>query len=424
VPVVDPKIAASVIFVLCYAAIVRFKSWKSHVLWAGIGAGIILGLISTRNIFEDVNWNVMGIFAGTLVLADFFIVSRVPEAIASFLVRRSSNVGSAFLSVCLFASFLSVFIENVAVVLIVAPIAIELARKIDVSPVPVMIGIAIASNLQGTATLIGDPPSMILANFQKMNFNDFFVYHGKPGIFFAVEAGAVGSLGILFLIFKKYRKRLDFAGRAEVESFIPAAFLVIMVAGLAAASLVDPDFRWFGGAVCMVLAVVILLTPCADRNEKRSVMRRFDWGTTAFLAGVFVMVGMLERAGVIERVAAFLGAHLGGNPAVAFAVIVWGSVIFSAFIDNVPYITTMIPVVQKLSASMNLAPELLLFGLLIGACLGGNITPVGASANVVATGILKKNGHVISFGEFMKIGVPFTIVATAIGMAFIYAVWH
>lgn len=420
----DPKIIAAVIFCLSYAAIVRFKTVKSQILWAGIGAAICFGLISSHDIIGDINWNVMGIFIGTLVLAEFFILSRVPDAIAAFLVRRSSNVGAAFLYVCLFASLLSVFIENVAVVLIVAPIAIELARKIDVSPVPVIIGIAIASNLQGTATLIGDPPSMILANYQKMNFNDFFFYHGKPSIFFAVEAGAAGSMLILYLIFRKYRAAVEFSGKEEVRSFIPMILLIAMVIGLALATLVDPGFRWFGGFVCVSLALLIFFTPAAGWGEKGRMLRRFDWGTTFFLAGVFVMVGMLERAGIITNFAHFLATHIGGNPAIAFGIIVWGSIAFSAFIDNVPYITAMIPVVQHVSKGIGIEPELLVFGLLIGACLGGNITPVGASANVVSTGILKKHGYVISFGEFMKIGLPFTIVATTLGMAVIYWIWR
>lgn len=420
----NPKIIAAVIFCLSYACIVRFKTVKSQILWAGIGTGIGFGLISTHSIISDINWNVMGIFVGTLVLAEFFILSRVPDAIAAFLVRRSSSVGAAFLYVCLFASILSIFIENVAVVLIVAPIAIELSRKIDVSPVPVIIGIAIASNLQGTATLIGDPPSMILANYQKMSFNDFFFYHGKPSIFFAVQAGAAGSMFILFMLFRKYRRAVEFSGKEEVRNFISTILLIAMVVGLAMATLVDPDFRWFGGFVCIALAVMIFFTPAAGWKEKRQVLRRFDWGTTFFLAGVFVMVGMLERAGLIAGFAQFLATRIGSNPALAFGIIVWGSVAFSAFIDNVPYITAMIPVVQHVSSGIGIEPELLVFGLLIGACLGGNITPVGASANVVSTGILKKNGHVISFGDFMKIGLPFTIVATALGMAVIYWIWR
>jgi Na+/H+ antiporter NhaD/arsenite permease-like protein len=421
----NPSLTATVIFVLAYAALVVFKTRKSQILWLGIAAGIITGLIGGRDILSDINWNVMGIFAGTLVLAEFFILSRVPDAIAAFLVRRSTNVGAAFLYVCLFSSILSIFIENIATVLIVAPIALTLAKKIKTSPVPIIIAIAITSNLQGTATLIGDPPSMILANYMKMNFNDFFIYHGKPGIFFAVELAAVASMVVLYFLFRSYRQPVSYSKKEEVRSFAPTWLLILMVVGLAFATVIDPDFHWFGGFICMFMAVVgVMVWGKIDIGETKKALKGYDWGTTAFLAGVFVMVGMLERAGVIEGFAGILGNRLGDNTLMTFMVVVWASVLFSAFIDNVPYITAMIPVVQVLSQNLGISMELLVFGLLVGSCLGGNITPVGASANIVATGILKKSGHVISFGQFVRIGLPFTLVATAVGAAFIYFVWN
>ncbi len=421
---VSQSLLASLIFLLSYAALVRFKHFKSQILWVGIGAGILAGLITTRDLFYDINWNVMGIFAGTLILAEFFILSQVPAALASLLVKQSSTVGGAFLGVCLLSSALSIFIENVAVVLIVAPIAFELARRINASPVPAIVGIAIASNLQGTATLIGDPPSMILANYQHMNFNDFFFYGGKPGIFFAVEVGSIGAILFLYYYFRRYKGSATFERTEKIRSFAPTIYILLMVVALALSSFVDPDFRWFGGAAAMGCAVLCsIFTRFSSVIEKRDVARRYDWSTTMFLAGVFVMVGMLERAGVIDGFAHFLGRQLGTNPLVAFTAVVWGSVAFSAFVDNVPYLTAMIPVVQTMSSSMGVNIELLVFGLLIGACLGGNITPVGASANVVATGMLRKNGFTISFWDFIKIGLPFTIIATILGSAFIYLVW-
>ncbi len=419
----NPKLTAAIIFFASYCLLVIFRSWKSRILWIGIAAGMIAGLVAAEDIIHDINWNVMGIFAGTLFLAEFFIISGVPAAIASFLVRKSANSGIAFLYVCVLSSVLSAFIENVAVVLIVAPIALDIARKVKVSPIPVLIGIAVASNLQGTATLIGDPPSMILANFQKMNFNDFFVYRGEPGIFFAVEAGAIISMAILYLFFRKRSRRIEFEQKEKVNTFVPTLLITIMVIGLALSSLIDPDFEWFGGTLCLALAVVCLVVNGSKPGRTAYIIRRFDWSTTAFLAGVFVIVGMLERTGLITGLAAFIGSHIGSSRPIAFLVIVWGSVAFSAFIDNVPYITAMIPVVQAMARSMGGGEELLVFGLLIGACLGGNITPVGASANVVSVGILRKQGYPVSFGKFVKVGLPFTIAATLAGSAVIYLVW-
>lgn len=418
------SLQAGIIFLACYAALVFFKHVKTQILWGGVAVGLLTGLIGAGDIVHDINWNVMGIFVGTLILAEYFILSNVPSSLASSLVRRSSTVGGAFLSVCILSSVLSAFIENVAVVLIVAPIAFILARRINASPVPAIIGIAIASNLQGTATLIGDPPSMILANYQRMNFNDFFFYNGKLSIFFAVETGAIGAMLFLYYYFRRYKAATDFAEREKIRSYVPTLCIILMVAALTLSSLVDPDFRWFGGMASMGCAFLCMaFSRFSTTSETRDILVRYDWSTTMFLAGVFVMVGMLDRSGVVDNFAHFLGRHLGTDPLVAFIAVVWGSVAFSAFVDNVPYLTAMVPVVQAMSEQMGVNIELLVFGLLIGACLGGNITPVGASANVVATGMLRKNGYVISFGDFIKIGLPFTLVATMLGSIFIYLVW-
>ena len=174
----------------------------------------------------------------------------------------------------------------------------------------------------------------------------------------------------------------------------------------------------------MAALLCIMFSRFAHRREHAWVIRHFDWDTTFFLAGIFIIVGMLERTGVIENIAHFLGAHIGRNPAVVFSVIVWGSVAFSAFVDNVPYLTAMIPVVQILSDSLGVGMELLVFGLLIGASLGGNITPIGAAANIVGVGALRKRGFQVSFGDFVRVGLPFTVIATLVGSIFIYMIWR
>jgi Na+/H+ antiporter NhaD/arsenite permease-like protein len=422
---VSSTVLAGLIFLVTYAAIVVFKQYKSQILWGGVAAGLAAGLIHTPDLIFDVNWNVMGIFAGTLILSEYFVLSRVPDAISTWLIRRTNTVGVAYLLVCVFASVLSAFIENVATVLIVGPIMIGLSRKVGVSPVPGMIGIAISSNLQGTATLIGDPPSMILANYMHMNFNDFFVYQGKPGIFFAVQLGAIGSMLFLYLVYKKYKTPISFEGTVKIRSIVPSVFLVLMVLALSLAVLVDPDFRWFGGVSCMVLAgLCVLFSQFAKEKEHQWVLRHYDIETTAFLVGIFIVVGMLEHQGVIHSIADFLARNIGDNPLVVFSVVVSASVLFSAFIDNVPYLTAMIPVVQLLSDSLAIPVELLVFGLLIGASLGGNVTPIGAAANIVAVGTLKKHDVQVSFMDFVRLGLPFTIVATLLGSIFIYLVWR
>lgn len=377
-----------------------------------------------HHLLEDINWNVLGIFAGTLVVVELFIYSRVPVLLSGLLIKRSATVGIAALSVCGISGLLSAFMENVATVLIVAPVALELARRLRVSPVPFLIGLAISSNLQGTATLIGDPPSMILAGYYRLGFNDFFFFQGRPGIFFAVELGALASFGVLWLFFRKFDQPV---GPVEVErpqSWVPTGILGGMIGALALSSHFDPEFRYLGGAVCLAAGLGGWLWQWGqDQSQALRLARDYDWETTFFLAGIFVLVGALGRAGVIGDLARTIGGLTGGAPLGTYTTIVWFSVLFSAFIDNVPYLTAMVPVTHLLATSIGLSPYLLGFGLLVGTCLGGNITPVGAAANIVSVGILRREDHLVGFWEFVRIGLPFTLAATLAGYLFLLLVW-
>lgn len=427
---IEPQIAVTVVFCAVYLYLIFFKHHRGLAVWCGIA---LLGLLSLfaaqpfftlKDIASFVNWNVIGIFAGTLLLAEIFIISKVPVLLADNFVARSRSVGMAILWICALSSFISAFVENVATVLIVAPVALALAKKLRVSPVPFLIGLAISSNLQGTATLIGDPPSMILAGHLRLSFNDFFFYRGKPGIFFAVELGAIASFYVLYLFFRRYRSPVSRVPSEKVTSWIPTWILLGLIASLAVSPIWDPEFRFLGGVLCVFYAVVGL-TWQASRNKQMAfdIFKRYDWDTTFFLIGVFVIVGILEKVGLIDVLKDFLVATLGNDPFINFTFIVWFSVLVSGFIDNVPYIAAMIPMTMKLSTELGIQPYLLTFGLLIGSCLGGNITPIGAAANIVSVGILRREGYPTNFLQFVRIGLPFTVAATLVSYLFVWLVW-
>ncbi|MDP6669383.1 MAG: SLC13 family permease [Candidatus Krumholzibacteria bacterium] len=431
IPLLEGPAGAVSVFALSYLGIILWKRQKTKLLWAGVLLAFLFGrnLMPLSELVHSINWNVMGIFAGTLVVAELFILSRVPELLADTFVNRSKSVGAALFAIAVMTSLLSAFIENVATVLIVAPIALVISRKLKINPTIFMIGIAVSSNLQGTATLIGDPPSMILAAAMKMDFNDFFFMKGadgivRPSIFFAVQFGALASYGILWLFFRKHREKPDKVEPIQVSTWTPTWILTLMVLGLALSGLFDPEFRYGAGVISMLAAVgSVLWYRRRDPSETKALLKRYDWDTTFFLAGVFVMVGIVERSGALESLAHYLSGVVGDSPMKAFLAIVWISVALSAVIDNVPYITAMIPVALGMSSVLGIDQNLLVFGLLMGSCLGGNITPVGASANITAMGILRREGYHPGFGEFMKLGLPFTIVATAAGTAFVWWIW-
>jgi len=421
-----PSYVPLIIFALCYALFVMLPTRRALTACLGAVALIITGPLTWHEaLTEAIQWNVVALFFGTLVLAELFMMSRMPAVMAEHLVARTKTVRAAMLAVCALSSFLSIFVENVAVVLLIAPVALSLAKKLNLSPVRLLIGVAVCSNLQGTATLIGDPPSMILAGYMKMNFNDFFMYHGKPGIFFAVQAGGIASLAVLAWLLRGHRGITDMAYEEHARSWVPTCFLVALVIGLASASSVDPDFKWFAGTFTMALAVASLIWfRLGPRwTGTRALIKTLDWDTTFFLVGVFVLVGGLSDSGWLEKLGIAIGHHVGSNLLYAFVVITLVAVLVSAFVDNVPFLLAMIPVVQQVADGLGVPVPLLMFALLIGSCLGGNITPIGASANVVTIGILKKQGYVVSFREFMAVGIPFTAAAVTAASLFVWWIW-
>ena len=420
----------TVSLVVFLAAYVCFVVFPGHRSWVACGGALLLVVSKvvtpTEALLEKVNWNVMGLFLGTLVLAELFLASRAPSVFSGWLVSRCRSGRAAMVMVCALSGFISIFVENVAVVLLVAPVALSLAEQLKANPIRLLIGIAICSNVQGAATMIGDPPSMILAGAMRLGFWDFFVYQGKPGIFFAIEIGALASLLILAYCFRRYKGGRPETQKQTARSWVPTVLLVVLIVGLSCASAIDRDFRWFAGTFTLAVAAAGLLwyAVFARWGKTTGLLRSLDWDTTFFLVGVFVLVGALADSGWMDSLAGFLGNLTGNSLVGAYLLIVFFAVAVSAFVDNTPFLLVMIPVAQKMAAHLGAPVPLLLFGLLIGACLGGNIAPIGASANVVARGILRKQGYTVSFREFMKVSVPFTAAAVLAGCLFVWFVWN
>jgi len=421
----EHKITALVIFIAAYLLFITLPARRMWIAIIGSLALILLNVMSPNEAFWSINWNVMGMFVGMLLLVDVFMGSKVPAYLAELIVDRSRSTAWSIIFICIMTSFISAFVENVATVLIVAPIAIELARKLKINPTEMIIAIAISSNLQGTATLIGDPPSMLLGGFAKMNFNDFFFYHGKPGIFWAVQLGAAASMIVLYFFFRRHKEKTALVRVEKVRSWLPAGLLVGLILLLATSAWWDQGFTYTAGSLCMVFGLAALAwAQIVNRHSLLKSVKDLDWETTLFLAGVFVMVGSLTSTGWISASSDFLSGLIGGNIFLGYTAIVFISVVLSAFIDNVPFLVAMLPVASGIAQRAQVDPSLFLFGLLIGASLGGNITPIGASANIVACGILKKEGYPVTFGKFVSIGLPFTLAAVSAAYLFIWLIWH
>ncbi|MDQ1281205.1 MAG: hypothetical protein QG670_2469 [Thermoproteota archaeon] len=403
-----------VIFVATYILLIVGKINRLWIVGTAAGLLVLSGAISLLQAFSFVNWNVMALFAGMLILADLFIDSNVPAYLAQKLVSRTKTAVWAMLFICGLTSLISAFVENVATVLIIAPIAISLANNLKINPTPFLISIAVCSNLQGAATLVGDPPSMILASYAHISFDDFFWFQGHPGIFFAIQAGAIFSFFVLYIIFRKFKSKVGKIEIIKVNSWLPTILMISLIASLAISSIIVPGADYLSGTLALIFALIGFSIEVIKKGpvRVRGFLEPLDWSTMLFLLFIFIIVGSLTPAGIIDRIIELMQSMTGSNVFLAYSSIMWVSVLLSAFIDNVPYILMMLPVAAGLATSLGVQPYPFYFSLLIGASVGGNITPIGASANIVCIGLAKKKcDQEVTFKQFMKIGLPFTVSA-------------
>ena len=432
-------IPALIIFIVTYVLMLAFQKWRPYIALGSAALFIILGYcgVFEMNIIsalKAVDYNVLMMISGTMATVSLFIESKMPQRLSEILLHKVSNVKWAIAVLSLFAGVISAFVDNVATVLMVAPVGLAISKKLKISPVPVLISIAVSSNLQGAATLVGDTTSILLGGFADMNFMEFFWMNGRPGIFFGVELGALASLLVLLFIFRKNTQPIDSKVETTVEDYFPSILMIATVVFLIIASfLPKPEsgalltvYELRSGIICVALCLIGIIRASIQRKNGevvKLVLGEFDKDTVLLLFGLFIVIEGIKSAGVIDAVAQLFFKVSGDNPFLLYTIIVFASVIFSAFIDNIPYVATMLPVVQSIAALMGLPAYVFYFGLLTGATLGGNLTPIGASANIAAIGILRKNGETVSTKDFLKIGVPFTLSAVLVGYAFIWLAW-
>ena len=436
-------IAALIVFILTYVLMLRFQDLRP---WVALGSAAVMVVMGYMGVFgmniasalSAVDYNVLIMIASTMGTVTLFIESRMPGRLAEILMTKVPNVKWAVVALSLFSGIISAFVDNVATVLMVVPVALAISKKLNFSPVAMIIAIAVSSNLQGAATLVGDTTSILLGGFADMNFMEFFWMDSKPGIFWGVELGAVVSVIVLLYLFRDMKEPVTAQIETEVEDLFPTVLMVGTVVLLIAASFIpEPDggvlltvYNMRSGLVCLGLFLIGLVRACIRErsyNPFKRVMAEMDYQTLLLLFGLFIVIEGIRSAGVIDLIASMFYKLGGNNPFLLYTAIVVVSVILSAFIDNIPYVATMLPVIQSLAMMMNggagADPNVFYFGLLTGATLGGNLTPVGASANITAIGILRKNGETVTTKDFLRIGIPFTLSAVICGYAFIWLFW-
>ena len=423
-------IPAIILFAVTYVLMLVFSKYRPYLALASGVIFIVSGMLPLDNILGALDFNVLLMIAGTMGLVQLFIDSKMPNLLADAIMAKVPNVQWAAVCLALFAGIISAFVDNVATVLMIAPVALAVCKKLNTNPVPVIIGIAVSSNLQGAATLVGDTTAIMLGSALDMSFLDFFWYQGKPSIFFAVELGAVLSAVILYFIFRKEKDSIPQIGeKTKVTDYVPTVLLVGAIALLVCASFAPESWNLpaeINGIICCALLVVSLIYNIIKNKNLEALtgpLKAIDFETLGLLVGLFLMIGGLQHMGVIDALGKLLATLGGGNKFLMYTIIVWASVLISAFIDNIPYVATMIPVIATLATEMGMDPTPLYFGLLSGATLGGNCTPIGASANITGIGILRREGYEVKNSDFFKIGIPFTLAAIVPAYIYIWLIY-
>ena len=418
---------AIILFAATYVLMLTFSKYRTPVALVSGILFVVTGMLPMDQIMPSLDFNVLLMIAGTMGLVALFIESKMPALLADIIMDKVPNVQWAAVCLALFAGIISAFVDNVATVLMVAPVALAVCQKLKTNPVPVIIAIAVSSNLQGAATLVGDTTAIMLGSALDMSFLDFFVYRGKPGMFFAVELGAVISAVILAWLFRKEKGSIPKgAPRTVVKDYVPTVLLVGTIVLLIVASFIPnkPDIT--NGLICCALLVIGLVYNYARKKTMDAILeplKSVDFETIGLLVGLFLMIGGISNMGVIDALAKLLAKLGGGNVFLMYTIIVWASVLISAFIDNIPYVATMIPVIGGLAVELGCDPTVLYFGLLSGATLGGNCTPIGASANITGIGILRKAGYEVQNSDFFKIGIPFTMAAVIPAYIYLWVIF-
>jgi Na+/H+ antiporter NhaD/arsenite permease-like protein len=413
------EIVAIVIFVVALALIAVEWVHRTKVALAGAAIMVLLGVIDQEGAIEAVDWATLGLLAGMMIIVGL----TEPTGVFTFLalrvaqISRGQPVALVFL-LALVTGVLSAFLDNLTAILLVVPITLLIADLLRVSPIPLVLVEIVASNVGGTATLIGDPPNIMIGTARpELSFVDFIVNLAPVAVFTLV----VVTAGLALVFRRELRvaperareiKALDAARDMREARYVGRTLAVLL--GTIAAFFLHTVLHLEPAVVALTGATVMLLV-AADDVE--TALERVEWSTLFFFLGLFVMVGGLEERGVVEDVAQGLADVTGGSSTAEALVVLWGAATGSAAVDNIPFTAAMIPVVDNLQGDE--FEEGLWWALALGACFGGNATMIAAAANVAATGVLERSGQPVSFVRFLAVGIPVTLVSLVIATAYL-----
>ena len=421
-PEVSSALIAGTVFLAVYALIVTERIHRTLAALLGGMIVIVLGIIPQHEAFEHVDFNVIFLLAGMMIIANVMAKTGIFQWLAVEAVRRARGRPYQLLVMtALITAIASAFLDNVTTVVLLTPITFFISQRLGASPVPFLISMVLASNIGGTATLIGDPPNILIGSAFDKDFNDFAL-NLTPTVTVALVA---------YLILARWLFRRDLgqaAGALEPEDIarlvreerriadvpLMRKSLAVMALTIAGFVLARP-LHLEAATIALFGAVVLMIVAKQDVHE---ILATVEWPTLFFFVGLFILVGGVVKAGIIGQIAQGAIALTGGDVPFTAMLVLWMSAVLSAIVDNIPYTATMIPLVEELSAVMPI--EAVIWALVLGADFGGNATIVGASANVVVASMSESRGHPIRFGQFLRYGIPATLLTMLVATVDIF----
>lgn len=413
----DAKIIVLPIFIACYALAISRKVKLAYISTGTLAILIILGIISWQDtIFQAIQWDVLAVIWGFMMVSFVFSESKVPELIANKILTHIKTEKYALLALCALSAFLSAFMANVAVLFLMAPIAMQMARKLGSPLFRYIVSVGVCANMVTTTTIIADPPALILAAQTGLRPLDFYWFQGKLGLGSITILGVTAALLVLLFLLKDMTKKIEIAPEAISVSKLPSLLFVFGIVVLAIA----PQIGVSTGVVGIAVGFVALLL---GRKKLKQMLYEFDWNSFIFLASIFGVIYTVTTSGLLLDFAQAAVAMGITDPIVMLASVMWLSVGLSTFIDPNAYTVLMIPLCQQLANLANISAWPLLFGTLVATGSGANILPMGAATNVFACGLLEKQNCLVSTKEYMKIGLPLSVTAVATSNIILWFVW-
>ncbi|SMD09889.1 ArsB/NhaD family transporter [Sporomusa malonica] len=410
-----------IVFLATYALIIWEKFHRMVVAMGGGMLMLLLGFLTQETALkDDIDFNTIGLLTGMMILVTITRRTGVFEAVAIWSARITKGEPLRLLALLsLITALASALLDNVTTVLLIVPVTLTLTDKLEVNPTPFLISEIIASNIGGTATLIGDPPNIMIGSAVGLDFNSF-VINLAPVSFLVL----IVTIGLLLLIYRKDLQVADENREAILQlnaaDQIKDSVLLrksLWVLGITIIAFVFHGFLHLESATIALAGAILLML--VSREEPEDVLLHVEWPTIFFFIGLFVLVGGLKATGVIGELAHWTLTVTHGDLLQTSVIVLWVSAIASAFIDNIPFVATMIPMLQEMGQLSGMNMEPLWWSLALGACLGGNGTLIGASANVIVAGIAEKNGIGLYFVQYLKIAFPLMIISIIISHAYI-----